>query len=1149
MSFSTKTIVILLIATAFISPSLSAQTILRVNVNTPCPSGCDGSTWALAYPSLQTALTAFSSGEIWVAAGTYKPAGVGGSRTTSFDLKSNMSIYGGFNGTENSRSARNYTTNVTVLSGDLNGNDVGLTNNGENSYHVVTCYTKTGVVLDGFTIKNGNANNNAVTVDGGGVNGVHGQLTIQQCIFEYNYAKNGGGLQWGDSDAAQTSNLAVKDCTFRNNSGTYGAALGFAMYAGTTTAAIDNCLFENNQGVSGSYGGGIYAAVGAIDPATLNSSLKGCTFKTNFATYGGAINFNKQSSGVINNNVVNCPFVGNTANYGGAMSYLSGQHTFKNCLFAKNNATFGGAVQSPESAQFINCTFSGNGDVNSYGTCFRTATAATTLTNCILWNQTAPIDNTLAVVNYCDVQGGWATGTGNINVDPLFLDATNNNYNLKCTSPCKNVGDNTANAETTDLSGATRIQETTIDLGAYETDGVTLGVVITDNSFATAIRSACPTCINGSNVLLCAVLSQTSLNVSGQNISNLAGIELFTSLTSLNISNNNLTSFPTNLPSTLTTLNVSNNSLTTLPTSLPNSLTSLNLSNNSLTSLPTTLPSSLNTLNIANNSITCLPTLPNTLATFTFDAADINCLPNIPTALTTTMPVCATITTNPSVSGAVCSGGTVNLTATANSVSPMTVKWQRKGTADANYSDLAAAATYTTNTTATYNFSSSLADNGASYRAVFTPVCSGVTTTATQLTVINTSTAPATTTNNSLSFDGINDCVQIMNCSGTAFPFTDAITIEYWFKGSSIQSAVRFQPDASTYIVSGWTNKHIISTSSGTLGVVIGTGATDGNWHHVAMTWQKGVSSGFIAYLDGVKGATRTATNVNLPTMTSGLFLGANNGTSEFMNGSIDEVRIWNVARTAAQIAESVNISKCNLTLPQTGLVMYYRFNHGLADGSNTVNTLANTAQSSAYLGVLNNFNLSGTSSNFSSNIPGSCPTVLSVDLLDFKGTPQYNGNFLTWTTANEANNKGFYVERLMDNGQWIILGFVKSTSARLQTSPTLTTYNFTDNQPLTTSYYRLRQLDNDGTETLSKTISIATKSNNKLKVYPNPVSNLLTIETSETGDYQVFNLLGQRVLNSQKLLLGVSGLDVSTLPQGAYYLKIGEEQVKFVKQ
>ncbi|MBL7816725.1 MAG: T9SS type A sorting domain-containing protein [Saprospiraceae bacterium] len=183
---------------------------------------------------------------------------------------------------------------------------------------------------------------------------------------------------------------------------------------------------------------------------------------------------------------------------------------------------------------------------------------------------------------------------------------------------------------------------------------------------------------------------------------------------------------------------------------------------------------------------------------------------------------------------------------------------------------------------------------------------------------------------------------------------------------------------------------------------------------------------------------------------------------------------------------------------------------------------------------------------------------ALSAELVDFIGKYTEGGNLLTWTTANEVNNKGFQVERLTVNGEWSTLGFVAAkdksatyqfidnqTSVRFQTSPTL-------------NYYRLRQIDNDGTETLSKVISIQAPfggRGHKLAVYPNPVSNTLTIETETTGDYQIINLLGQQVKSGKAPFVskdsfgGGWGLDVSALPQGSYFLKIGAEQVKFVKQ
>ncbi|MCS6821624.1 MAG: T9SS type A sorting domain-containing protein [Microscillaceae bacterium] len=112
-----------------------------------------------------------------------------------------------------------------------------------------------------------------------------------------------------------------------------------------------------------------------------------------------------------------------------------------------------------------------------------------------------------------------------------------------------------------------------------------------------------------------AVQNAVSVNITGQNISNLDGIQFFTSLQTLNASNNNLNTLPM-LSNTLQTLNISQNQFTTLPV-LPSGLLNLNLANNAIgftlpNNFATQLPV-LQTLNLANLALTALPPLPSTI--------------------------------------------------------------------------------------------------------------------------------------------------------------------------------------------------------------------------------------------------------------------------------------------------------------------------------------------------------------------------------------------------------------------------------------------------------------------------------------------------------------------------------------------------------
>ena len=90
--------------------------------------------------------------EVWVASGTYSPGRF--SEVIFFLFPPNVSIYGGFSGSEHSRQERNSTTNQTILSGDI-----GDINDGsDNTFHVVV--PSNGSHLEGFIVQDGNASEN-----------------------------------------------------------------------------------------------------------------------------------------------------------------------------------------------------------------------------------------------------------------------------------------------------------------------------------------------------------------------------------------------------------------------------------------------------------------------------------------------------------------------------------------------------------------------------------------------------------------------------------------------------------------------------------------------------------------------------------------------------------------------------------------------------------------------------------------------------------------------------------------------------------------------------------------------------------------------------------------------------------------------------
>lgn len=395
---------------------------------------------------------------------------------------------------------------------------------------------------------------------------------------------------------------------------------------------------------------------------------------------------------------------------------------------------------------------------------------------------------------------------------------------------------------------------------------------------------------------------------------------------------------------------------------------------------------------------------------------------------------------------------------------------------------------------------------------------------------------------NVLNFDGVNDYV---NCSNI---LPQSYTKEAWIYITNLSSP--------NNIMSGDDNDKHVFWANPSLSNRLSSGHTQFNeviddnsllantWYHVAVTYQAPnpmdipYQGTMKLYKNGVLVGTPNTTVVPLSNVTAKLYIGNFTTNNYVFAGNMHDVRIWSVVRSQSQIQATMNTSFTSL---QTGigLIANYTCNQGNAGNDNTGASLINVQGGG--IGTLVNFELKGSTSNFIST------AVLPVELLGFQATPLAgSSNLLTWQTANEVNNKGFQVERLKVSGsEWEILGFVAADGKHKD-------FEFTDNHPLSMSYYHLRQIDNDGKEALSKVVSVALKGVKGLKVYPTIVSNgflnvqtLSPIENNEGSVYGIYNLLGQQVLKGQ----ATQQIDVSALGAGTYVMKIGTEQAKFMKQ
>ncbi|WP_342089074.1 T9SS type A sorting domain-containing protein [Dyadobacter sp. OTU695] len=169
--------------------------------------------------------------------------------------------------------------------------------------------------------------------------------------------------------------------------------------------------------------------------------------------------------------------------------------------------------------------------------------------------------------------------------------------------------------------------------------------------------------------------------------------------------------------------------------------------------------------------------------------------------------------------------------------------------------------------------------------------------------------------------------------------------------------------------------------------------------------------------------------------------------------------------------------------------------------------------------------------------------TALPVRLVRFEAARKGSSAQLTWETADESDNKGFEIQRGAAGSDWQTIGFVGSQTADGNSS-SLLRYSFTDETPMTgKNYYRLKQVDWDGSSAYSRIEVIDFSASGKgLVLYPNPVAGgVITLDLPEGGmlEVNIYNLSGSQVKAFKQIS---RALDVKGLSSGKYILKTVSE-------
>jgi len=272
----------------------------------------------------------------------------------------------------------------------------------------------------------------------------------------------------------------------------------------------------------------------------------------------------------------------------------------------------------------------------------------------------------------------------------------------------------------------------------------------------------------------------------------------------------------------------------------------------------------------------------------------------------------------------------------------------------------------------------------------------------------------AQTPGNSLHFNGVNNNVSTtLPTVFTNIPSND-ISVEAWIypEGNGFSRVLFAQQNAANFVSLSMASGNIVYFYVSNVQSANTTTSIPANqWSHVACVWNSGLQQIQI-YFNGilqptVGGGSSSTGNDNLMT------IGSRTNNAQYFPGSLDELRIWDIALSPCEIQARMN-SEFSSTLPN--LVAYYKFNEGVAGGTNTgVTTLPDLTTS--YNGTLNGFTLNGATSNWitsgaaitmidqttnsGTDVQSSCGPLLWID----GNTYATNNNTATYTFVNGASN------------------------------------------------------------------------------------------------------------------------------------------------
>jgi len=276
---------------------------------------------------------------------------------------------------------------------------------------------------------------------------------------------------------------------------------------------------------------------------------------------------------------------------------------------------------------------------------------------------------------------------------------------------------------------------------------------------------------------------------------------------------------------------------------------------------------------------------------------------------------------------------------------------------------------------------------------------------------------------NALNFDGINDYA---NATAGVY-FNGNFTIECWVYPKTF---------------SNWARIIDFGNGAGSNNVLLaytyGTGGAPGlyvegaqfaasqtlvlnQWSHIAATLSGTTAT---IYINGVAVGTATVP-VPVNIVRNNCFIGRSNWGDPYAEATFDELRIWNVAKTQAEIQASMNVE---LAGTETGLVAYYNFNQGNSGGNNAGITSIIDNTGNSHTGTLSNFTLNGSTSNWVNGAPvndGLLPARASSSAAAIKQAFPSSTDGFYWIKNSNINSGApfqIYADMTTDGGGWTLI-------------------------------------------------------------------------------------------------------------------------------